>query len=105
MVLVLLRATVIALIVLAMLRPTLIYTQTKKQAATLLVMADQSRSMTVHDSVGDKTRWNALQAALNDAAPALKKLANDFELKAYTFDVGVHEARIEGGKIELAAKT
>lgn len=102
--LVLLRATVIALIVLAMLRPTLIYTQTKKQAATLLVMADQSRSMTVHDSVGDKTRWNALQAALTDAAPALKKLANDFELKAYTFDAGVHEAKVEGGKIELPQK-
>ena len=102
--LVLLRAAVIALLVLAMLRPTLIYTQTKKQAATLVVMADQSRSMTVHDAVGDKTRWEALRTALADAAPALKAIAEDFELKAYTFDVGVHEAEIDGGTIELPEK-
>jgi uncharacterized membrane protein len=103
-VLVVLRAAVIALIVLAMLRPTLIYTQTKKQAATLIVMADRSRSMTVHDAVGDKTRWEALRTALADAAPALKALSQDFELKAYTFDVGPHEAQIDGGEIELPEK-
>ena len=51
---------VIALVVLAMLRPTLIYTQTKKQAATLVVLADQSRSMSVPDAVGNKTRWQAV---------------------------------------------
>ena len=74
----LLRAAVIALVVLAMLRPTLIYTQTKKQAATLVVLADQSRSMSVPDAVGNKTRWEALRGALADAAPALAKLAARF---------------------------
>ncbi len=88
----LLRAAVIALVVLAMLRPTLIYTQTKKQAATLVVLADQSRSMSVPDAVGNKTRWEALREALADAAPALAKLQRDFELKAYAFDADVHEA-------------
>ena len=100
----LLRAAVIALVVLAMLRPTLIYTQTKKQAATLVVLADQSRSMSVPDAVGNKTRWEALRDALADAAPALAKLQRDFELKAYTFDAEVHEAGAEGGKIELPEK-
>ena len=90
-VLALLRAAVIALVVLAMLRPTLIYTQTKKQAATLVVLADQSRSMSVPDAVGNKTRWEALRGALADAAPALAKLQRDFELKAYTFDAELHE--------------
>jgi uncharacterized membrane protein len=97
----LLRATVIALLLLAMLRPTLIYTQTKKQAATLVVLADQSRSMSVPDAVGNKTRWNALRTALNDASSALAKLQSDFEVKAFTFDDDVHEARAEAGKIEL----
>ena len=73
--LVVLRAAVIALVLLAMLRPTLIYTQTKKQAATLVVLVDQSRSMSVPDAVGNKTRWEALRGALADAAPALAKLA------------------------------
>lgn len=100
----LLRATVIALVLLAMLRPTLIYTQTKKQAATLVVLADQSRSMSVPDTVGNKTRWDALRGALTDAAPALGKLQRDFELKTYTFDADVHEARTEAGKVELPDK-
>ena len=102
--LVLLRAGVIALLAMAMLRPTLIYTQTKKQAATLVVLADQSRSMSVPDAVGEKTRWEALRGALADAAPALKKLAREFELKAYTFDAELHEVGAEGGKIELPDK-
>ena len=72
--LVAIRLAVIALVILAMLRPTLIYTQTKKQAATLVVLADQSRSMSVPDAVGDKTRWEILRKALADAAPALAKL-------------------------------
>ena len=100
----LLRAIVIGLVILAMLRPTLIYTQTKKQAATLVVLADQSRSMSVPDAVGNKTRWQALRDALNDAAPALAKLQRDFELKAYTFDADLHEVGAEGGKIQLPEK-
>ena len=91
----LLRAVVVALVLLAMLRPTLVYTHTEKQAATLVVLVDQSRSMTVPDAVGDKTRWDALRLTLTDAAPALAKLQNEFELKAYTFDSDVHEARAE----------
>jgi len=103
-VLALLRAAVIALVILAMLRPTLIYTQTKKQAATLVVLADQSRSMSVPDAVGNKTRWEALCRAVAEAAPALAKLQGDFELKAYTFDADAHEVGAEGGKIELPDK-
>jgi uncharacterized membrane protein len=100
----LLRAVVIVLVLLAMLRPTLIYTQTKKQPATLVVLADQSRSMSVPDAVGNTKRWDALRGALTDAAPALAKLQRDFELKAYTFDADVHEVRAEDGKIELPEK-
>ena len=98
------RAAVIALIVLAMLRPTLIYTQTKKQAATLVVLADQSRSMSVPDAVGNKTRWDALRGALTDASPALAKLQRDFELKAYAFDDELHETPAEDGQIKLPEK-
>ena len=104
--LVLLRGAVIALVALAMLRPTLIYTRTTRQAATLVVLADQSRSMTVPDAVGGKTRWQALRNAL-DSAAAVKELgavARDFELKAYTFDDALHEAGVEDGRIALPDK-
>ena len=81
-----LRAVVIGLVTLAMLRPTLISTETKKQSATLILLADKSRSMSVQDVLGGKARWDALRRALADAEPALGELARDFELKAYAFD-------------------
>ena len=98
------RAIVIALVVLAMLRPTLIYTRTTKQAATLIIVADQSRSMSVPDAVGNKTRFDAMRDALSAAAPALAKLRKDFELKAYSFDADAHEVRAEDGQIALPEK-
>ena len=67
-----------------------------------MVLADQSRSMSVPDAVGNKTRWEALRLALTDAAPALAKLQRDFELKAYTFDADVHEAGVERGQDRAA---
>ena len=103
-ILALLRAAVIALVLLAMLRPTLIYTETKKQPASLVVLVDQSRSMSVPDAVGNKTRWDSLRGALTDAAPALAKLQRDFEIKAWTFDADVHEVGVERGRIELPVK-
>ncbi len=99
--LVVLRAAIIVLLVLAMLRPTLVYTTTTKQQATLLLLADQSRSMSVPDAMGGKTRWEVLRRTVADAAPALAELAEDFELKAYTFDAKAQTAKVTDGKIAL----
>jgi uncharacterized membrane protein len=99
-----LRLAIIALVLLAMLRPTLVYTETKKQAATLVVLADQTRSMTVPDALGGKSRYQVLQKALADAQPALARLTQEFELKAYTFDAEAHAARVSGGTIALPEK-
>ena len=46
---------VIALALFAMLRPALVYTKTKPQSATLVVLADRSRSMMISDAVGGKS--------------------------------------------------
>jgi hypothetical protein len=102
--LVALRLIVIALVILAMLRPTLIYMQTKKQAATLVLMTDATRSMTVPDAVAGKTRFEAMQKAVADAAPALAKLARDFEIKAYAFDAEARPLTVENGKIAVPEK-
>ncbi|MBN1395930.1 MAG: hypothetical protein JW959_12990 [Pirellulales bacterium] len=97
----LLRLGAILLAALAMLRPTLIYTRATMQAATLVVLADQSRSMTVPDAVGEKTRWEAMRESLSDAAVQLDALSEKFELKAYAFDDAVHEVNVEGGRLSL----
>ena len=96
-----LRAAVIAAVVLAMLRPTLVYTEIKKQPATLAILIDRSRSMAVEDEAGGKSRWEALRRALDAAAPALARLGRDFEIRAYTFDGQTHAVQVEDGKILL----
>ena len=53
-----------------MLRPTLVYTEAKKEKATLDLLIDQTRSMSVNDVLGGKSRWAASRQALDDAAPA-----------------------------------
>jgi hypothetical protein len=98
------RLAVMLLIVLAMLRPTLVYTKTTKQAATLIVLADQSRSMSVHDAAGGRTRYEALRRALDDAQSAIAGLAKEFEVKAFGFDVESHPAELAGGKVQLPDK-
>jgi uncharacterized membrane protein len=102
--LVALRLGVILLLILAMLRPTLVYTRTTKQAATLVVLADQSRSMTVPDELGNQTRWQSLGATLDKSAEELEKLSRQFELKAYGFDAELHELPVERGRIVLPEK-
>ena len=101
----LLRLAVVAFIILAMLRPTFIYTEISKQAATLVVLADQSRSMSVPDAFGGrKTRWEALRDSLDDARNGLARIADDFEVRAFTFDATTHPAESENGKIILPQK-
>ncbi|MBN1590782.1 MAG: hypothetical protein JW888_14820, partial [Pirellulales bacterium] len=97
-----LRAVAVLMLVLAMLRPTLVTTETKKQAATLIVLADVSRSMSVPDAMGGrKTRYEAMRLALDAARDRLKTLAKEFEVKAYTFDAETTAVDLVDGQIRL----
>ena len=82
-----LRAVVLLLTTLAMLRPTLVHSTAKPQATTLGILLDQSRSMSVADMFGGKTRWQALTAILADARADLQALAteSEIEIKPYLF--------------------
>jgi hypothetical protein len=97
----LIRCGIILLVVLAMLRPTLVYTETHKEKATLVLLVDQSRSMQVRDCLNNKTRWASLLATLQDSVPALRNLSRDFEVKAYTFDAETHSTDVNDGKLVL----
>jgi uncharacterized membrane protein len=99
-----LRVGTLILLVLALLRPTIVYTTTKRQASTLVVLVDRSRSMQVADVFGNQTRWQALQLLLGKSAPALTRLQQDFEVKFYTFDSNARPVAIDGGKLDLGAK-
>ena len=99
--LVALRSIVILLAILALLRPTIVYTEIKKQPATLVVLADSSRSMTVSDMTSGKTRWDVLRSTIADAGPAFQRLPDNFELAAATFDAQMHTLRVDGKTIQL----
>ena len=97
----LIRCGIILLAVLAMLRPTLVYTESHKEKATLVLLIDQSRSMLVRDGLNNKTRWESLLSNLGDSVPALRDLGRDFEVKAYAFDAETHPLEVKDGKLVL----
>ncbi len=98
-----LRLAVIALAVAAMLRPSLVYTNMRRQSATLVLLIDRSRSMMVADAVGGKTRWDVLRAAIDEALPTLQKLGEELEIKVYQFDADLTPVDFSSGTIDLAA--
>ena len=58
-----LRLVVVLLTLLAMLRPTLVYTKVEPQQASLVLLVDGSRSMQVADSLGDQSAVGLDEAA------------------------------------------
>lgn len=98
-----LRLLVILLVAFAMLRPTLVWTKITKQAATLVVLADRSRSMLVTDMVGKKSRWEAVLASLKESLPEFDSLASDLDIKFYEIDSEAHPIEYSTGKLALAA--
>lgn len=83
--LVALRLAIIALVALAMLRPALVYSRVMRQPSTLVMLLDSSRSMQVADTAGKRSRYEAMQVAVQDAWPRLRALSQDMQVKLFTF--------------------
>ena len=81
-----LRGVLIGLVVLAMLQPTIVWTETRDQRSTLVWLLDKSRSMLIPDADGGRTRWEALAAAVREAEPEFANLAENFDVEFYVFD-------------------
>ena len=97
-----LRLLVVLLVVAAMLRPTLVYTAAKELSATVVILLDRSRSMMVTDALGDRSRWEALRGTLAASSPELASLAEDVEVKLYTFDTDTQPVDVREGVLEVA---
>lgn len=96
-----LRLAAVGVVLLAMLRPALVRTEVVTQSATLIVLVDGSRSMQVADAFGNRTRWEAMRSALNDAAGNVTTLGEQLELKFYLFDATARRLDVEGGRAAL----
>ncbi len=98
-----LRGAAILAVLFAMLRPTIVYTTKTPLAASIVLMLDGTRSMTVPDEVNGQTRYEAMQRALNDSRDELKKLSERYDVKAYVFDRNVRPIEVADGKVALPA--
>ena len=97
-----LRGGLIAMILLGLLRPTLISSDSQPQSATLIVLYDQSRSLTVADAPGGKTRWQAMRATLAGASELFADLSDSYDVEVYAFDARPTSREMDpSGKIEL----
>lgn len=89
-VLVALRVAVIGLVILGMLRPSQLKTIRQSQPATIVLLADQSRSMRQPNASGEQTRWGAQRAALDALQAVLPSLSPELEIKLYGYDAQLH---------------
>lgn len=100
--LVALRSTSALLLLLIMLRPTLVTTETHKQPGSLVMLADSSRSMRIDDTIGDISRWQTLKQMLDASQSELAELADSWDLKLYEFDQEIRPVKINEGQAALA---
>ncbi len=101
----LLRLGVILLALLAMLRPGCVQKIEKNQAALLLFLVDQSRSMQLPHDADDSTRWGATVEMIKANESRFQQLAeNKIECKFFTFDNQNHPVEIVEGEIKLPEK-
>ena len=96
-----LRLAVIALVALAMLRPTHISTARRQQTAVLIVLFDQSRSMQLPQAADGASRWSAQQQVLRHAEPLLRTLSDRLEVYLYGFDASLHPVDLAAEPLPL----
>ncbi|HYV98172.1 MAG TPA: glutamine amidotransferase, partial [Gemmatimonadaceae bacterium] len=80
-----LRGTAVALLILALFRPTLIISSAVAQRNVLAVMLDDSRSMRLTDLGKQQTRLAAAQRVFADTTDLIKKLEKQYVLRYFRF--------------------
>ncbi|HBT75688.1 MAG TPA: hypothetical protein DEB39_01910, partial [Planctomycetaceae bacterium] len=86
-VLVVLRMLAFFLLSVAMLRPTIIYTETRRLAASVHLVLDRSESMSIADEAGGKSRYATATEALREAAPVLETMRHaGLDVAVFAFD-------------------
>ena len=97
-----LRALVIVLLLLAMLRPTHVFTSSKPRPSVLLVLFDLTRSMNLPDRAAGVSRWEAQKQALATIQSALPQLEKQAKIHIYGYDTQLHAQEMSAGELKLA---
>ncbi|MBX3425739.1 MAG: hypothetical protein KF688_08675 [Pirellulales bacterium] len=99
-----LRGVTLLALLTAMLRPALETIEKRKLPGTLVILADRSRSMQVEDAAANASRWDSVRQSLDGIKGRLAKLAEAWDVRAYTFADGVESALLEAGAVQLPDK-
>ncbi|MEM9659667.1 MAG: hypothetical protein AAF961_15005, partial [Planctomycetota bacterium] len=96
-----LRGLTLAIMLALLLRPALEYKTQRKLPGTLVLLADESRSMQVADSLNNRTRWEALRATLDQSSAELAELAETWDIRLYPFSDESSLAPMSDGRFDL----
>ena len=88
-----LRLAAVLLCLLAALRPSVVYKEKKKQAASIVVLADRSMSMSITDEAGGASRWAVARKRRDEIRAIAKTLGPNLDVKFYDFDMTLQEDR------------
>jgi uncharacterized membrane protein len=82
-----LRLGAFLLALLAILRPSLAFTDKSQNRTQLFLALDKSRSMTIQDEFNNSSRWQYLLRTLHDCEPTLQRLRDEagIDVSLYTF--------------------
>jgi len=94
-----LRCLALLLLLLGMLRPTLVHTVSQRLSAVVNILLDQTQSMTRNDEIGGKTRFVVAKESLHSAAPQLKRLQQQTEVRTFTFDTALTPLELQNGLV------
>ncbi len=100
-----LRLAAVLLCLVAALRPSINLPEKKKQVAVMLLMLDQSESLTIGDEVNGQTRWQVAKKAFEDAKKAVADRSKDLEVREILFDSDLHEEKLDDKKLPTGKET
>ena len=92
-----LRLCALLLLLFGMLRPALVHTVTQRLSSVVNVLLDQTQSMTRNDEIGGKSRFAAAKESLQHAAPQIRQLQRQAEVKAFGFDTALTPLDLQNG--------
>ena len=94
-----LRAVTILLLFWILLRPSAVTTTIARDASSVIVLLDETRSMSVPDANDAKqSRFDAAKAVLTSNQDAVNSLKKELDLKFYSFDSGIRPVTSPDGK-------
>ncbi len=91
-----LRMLTALVLIFAMLRPALQFSETDRQSSEIVILSDTSASMSTRDGPGGITRREALLRTLRDSETTLSELAEEVDVRYIDFDENFRQVETPG---------